>query len=81
MNPNKILLLFLIANKNRDCGFTEAALAGLASKEDFSSIKLKRSDSTAHTTEYPPFQDTMLIQIKGKLYKKYIYIRIDKKYL
>jgi supervillin len=68
---NYLLLFFLYIKKtnlfliDKDCGFTETALAGLASKEDFSNIKLKRSDSTTHNTEYPPFNDLMLIQIKG----------------
>ena len=47
--------------------FTESAIAGLAAKEDFSSVKLKRSDSSnnSHMGEYPPFKERMLIQVKG----------------
>jgi hypothetical protein len=45
--------------------FTEAALAGLASTEDFTSIRLKSSDEATYVNEYPPFKDVMLIQVKG----------------
>jgi hypothetical protein len=48
-------------------GFTEAAIAGLAAKEDFSAIKLKRARSHTHLGQYAPFNDFMLLQIKGKL--------------
>jgi hypothetical protein len=50
-----------------NAGFTQAAIAGLAAKEDFSSVKLKRSDSTSHIGDYPPFNDVMLMQIKGMI--------------
>jgi hypothetical protein len=50
-----------------NAGFTQAAIAGLAAKEDFSNVKLKRSDSTSHIGEYPPYNDVMLMQIKGMI--------------
>lgn len=53
-------------------GFTDAAKAGLAAIEDFSAIKLKQSDSEtlSHVGEVaPPFNDLMLIQIKGNSVK------------
>ncbi len=49
-------------------GFTKEAIAGLAAKEDFSLVKLKRSDSISYVGEYPPFNDLMLIQIKGMIF-------------
>ena len=45
--------------------FTESAMAGLAAKEDYTSVKLKRSDSATHMDEHPPFSDLMLLLIKG----------------
>ncbi len=54
-----------IVNKVNN-GFTEAALAGLAAKEDFTSVVLKRSESSnSYAGEFLPFSDLMLIQIKG----------------
>ena len=53
----------------KESGFTEAAIAGLAAKEDFSSIKLKRSDSSNKNAGlYPPYKELMLMQIKGRRY-------------
>ena len=51
-------------------GFTDTAKAGLAAVEDFSAIKLKQSDSEtlSHVGEVaPPYNDLMLIQVKGNL--------------
>ena len=51
-----------------NAGFTETAKAGLAAVEDFSAVKLKQSDSETlgHSGEVaPPYNDIMLIQIKG----------------
>jgi hypothetical protein len=52
----------------KENGFTETALAGLAAIEDYTSVKLKQSDTISHLGEYPPFHDLMLIQIKGRRY-------------
>ena len=52
----------------KDKGFTKAALAGLAAKEDYTSVKLKNSDYVNHFGEFPPFSSLMLIQIKGIVY-------------
>ncbi len=52
-------------------GFTETAMAGLAAVEDYTSVKLKRSNSSSHVGEFAPFSDFMLIQIKGKLILKF----------
>ncbi|KAF5297869.1 hypothetical protein FQR65_LT09894 [Abscondita terminalis] len=48
----------------KSSNFAVEALAGLASKEDFSSIALKRTSSWNST--YPPYKDLMLLQIKGR---------------
>ncbi|KAK5642159.1 hypothetical protein RI129_008326 [Pyrocoelia pectoralis] len=48
----------------KSSNFAIEALAGLASKEDFSSFALKRSSSLNST--YPPFTELMLLQIKGR---------------
>ncbi|XP_031346658.1 supervillin isoform X1 [Photinus pyralis] len=48
----------------KSSNFAIEALAGLASKEDFSSFALKRSTSLNST--YPPFTDLMLLQVKGR---------------
>ena len=53
--------------EKQDKGFTKAALAGLQATEDYTSVKLKNSDYVNHAGEYPPFNDLMLIQIKGKI--------------
>jgi hypothetical protein len=49
----------------KDNIFTESAMAGLAAKEDYTAVKLKRSDSMTHLDDFPPFLDNMLISIKG----------------
>ncbi len=54
--------------EKKDKGFTKAALAGLAAKEDYTSVKLKNSDYVNHVGEFPPFSSLMLIQIKGIVY-------------
>lgn len=48
----------------KSSNFAVEALAGLASKEDFSSVALKRSSSLNST--FPPYQDLMLLQVKGR---------------
>jgi hypothetical protein len=53
---------------NNKKGFTQEALAGLAAIEDYTSVKLKRSDSN-NVGEYAPYNDLMLIQIKGLFFE------------
>jgi hypothetical protein len=60
--------LLFKAKRKRDQGFTKAALAGLASTEDFTNIKLKTSDEATNVNEYPPYKDVMLVQVKGNLH-------------
>ena len=49
-------------------GFTKDAMAGLAAKEDYTSVKLKNSCLVNHSGEYPSFSDLMLLHIKGRRY-------------
>ncbi|XP_052827685.1 uncharacterized protein LOC106868432 isoform X3 [Octopus bimaculoides] len=54
---------------SKDAGFAEAALAGLASKENFSKIELRKTDTsnpTPGTNRYLPYKPIMLFQIKGR---------------
>lgn len=48
----------------KSSNFAVEALAGLASKEDFSSVALKRSSSW--NSAYAPYKDLMLLQVKGR---------------
>ncbi len=60
-------------------GFTEAAIAGLAAKEDFTSVVLKRSESSnSYAGEYLPFSELMLIQIKGILNDFDLFLDLNK---
>ena len=68
------MFLFLASSNiitKANAGFTDTAIAGLAAVEDFSAIKLKHSD--AETLGYngeqaSPFNELMLIQIKGNTF-------------
>ncbi|XP_008432169.1 supervillin isoform X9 [Poecilia reticulata] len=53
-------------NKNSD--YSEAALAGLASKENFSSVSLRNVNISEQTSNNSavPFKNLMLIQVKGR---------------
>ncbi|GFN99886.1 supervillin [Plakobranchus ocellatus] len=55
-------------NLARDAGFAQAALAGLASSENFKQVELRRSDSasSAHGQRLDPFNDLMLLHVKGR---------------
>ena len=51
-------------------GFAIEALAGLASKENFSKIELRKTESTGSgsgNTRHDPYLPLMLIHIKGNL--------------
>ncbi|XP_014822821.1 PREDICTED: supervillin-like isoform X1 [Poecilia mexicana] len=54
------------SNKNSD--YSEAALAGLASKENFSSVSLRNVNISEQTSNNSavPFKNLMLIQVKGR---------------
>ena len=62
------LVLFVLGSGGSKTGFTDTAIAGLAAVEDFSAIKLKHSNSETlgyDGEQASPFNDLMLIQIKG----------------
>uniref|UniRef100_A0A8C7TLK4 Supervillin a n=1 Tax=Oncorhynchus mykiss TaxID=8022 RepID=A0A8C7TLK4_ONCMY len=53
---------------NKNSGFSEVALAGLASKENFSSVNLRRvniSDQMSNNSAVP-YKKLMLLQVKGR---------------
>ncbi|KAK6961559.1 supervillin, partial [Biomphalaria glabrata] len=52
----------------KDAGFAEAALAGLASKENFKQVELRRTDSgsSVHGVALEPYKDLMLFHVKGR---------------
>lgn len=61
-----LLNLFLIVNKNS--GFSDVALAGLASKENFSSVSLRSVNVSEQSSNNSamPYKKLMLIQVKGE---------------
>lgn len=61
------LIIFLVIPANKTSEYSEAALAGLASKENFSSVNLRSiaSSEQASNNSAVPFKNIMLIQIKG----------------
>ena len=59
----------------KDNIFTESAMAGLAAKEDYTAVKLKRSDLMTHLDDFPPFLVNMLISIKGFNYNYLIKLK------
>lgn len=50
---------------SKSSSFALEALAGLASKEDFSSVLLKKCSQTPNSS-YLPYKDLMLIHVKGR---------------
>ena len=55
----------------READFAVEALAGLASKENFSKVELRKTDSSSLPASLAlrrnPFSDLMLLHIKGEL--------------
>lgn len=54
---------------SKDAGFAEAALAGLASKENFSKIELRKTDPSVPSPgghRYLPYKPLMLLHVKGR---------------
>ncbi|XP_041374450.1 supervillin-like isoform X3 [Gigantopelta aegis] len=54
---------------SKDAGFAQEALAGLASKENFSKIELRKTDEGATpgtSKRHEPFKSLMLLHIKGR---------------
>lgn len=52
---------------NQNSGFSDVALAGLASKENFSSINLRSVSISQHMSNNSavPYKKLMLLQVKG----------------
>ena len=64
--PVSSFACFFAVNKNS--GFSRVALAGLASKENFSNINLRRvsiSEPMSHNSAVP-YKKLMLLQVKGQ---------------
>lgn len=65
--PPSMFFLFIAVNKNS--GFSEVALAGLASKENFSNVNLRSvsiSEQMSNNSAVP-YKRLMLLQVKGQL--------------
>lgn len=59
---------FFLSLVSKTSEYSEAALAGLASKESFSSVSLRSVNVTEQTSNNSavPYKNLMLIQVKGK---------------
>ncbi|XP_076089117.1 uncharacterized protein LOC143059490 isoform X5 [Mytilus galloprovincialis] len=51
---------------SKGAGFAQAALAGLASTENFASVNLRRTDSMKGLNSIDPYKDLMLLHVKGR---------------
>ncbi len=53
---------------NKNSGFSEVALAGLASKENFNSVSLRSVNASEQSSNNSamPYKKIMLIQVKGE---------------
>lgn len=58
----------VVAADNKSSEYSEAALAGLASQENFSSVSLRNVATSEQTSNNSavPFKNLMLIQVKGQ---------------
>lgn len=58
----------VVAADNKSSEYSEAALAGLASQENFSSVSLRNVTTSEQTSNNSavPFKNLMLIQVKGQ---------------
>ena len=59
------MILFLVVGQT---GYAQEALAGLAAKENFAKITLRKADSTGTpggNKRNDPYTDLMLLQVKG----------------
>ena len=54
----------------------QEALAGLASTEDFSNVTLRKTDASSRSavSEYLPYNDVMLLHVKGKWVTHSVYV-------
>lgn len=65
----RFLNAFFFLLTDKASGFTEEALRGLASKEDFSRVKLKKVESSSSpVARNQPFKEKMLLLVKGQFY-------------
>ena len=65
----RVLLCVLCCAVSKTSEYSEAALAGLASKENFSSVSLRSiniSDQMSNNSAVP-YKKLMLLQVKGQL--------------
>ncbi|XP_033727899.1 supervillin-like isoform X5 [Pecten maximus] len=56
------------AQFSKEAGFAQEALAGLASKENFSKVSLRKTaeQATSGTSRLEPYKDLMLLHVKGR---------------
>lgn len=59
-----VFLRLIAVNKNS--GFSDVALAGLASKENFSNINLRSVSEQMSNNSAAPYKQLMLLQVKGQ---------------
>ena len=57
---------------NKNSGFSDVALAGLASKENFSSVNLRSVNISEQMSNNSavPYKKLMLLQVKGQYHQK-----------
>ena len=58
--------MFFFPTVSQNSGFAVEALAGLASKENFSKIELRKSDGASNNNRLEPYLPLMLLHIKGR---------------
>lgn len=65
-------LCALLAAVNKTSGFSEVALAGLASKENFSNVNLRSVNISEQMSNNSavPYKKLMLLQVKGQSTRK-----------
>lgn len=61
-------IILVLSPGTKSSEYSEAALAGLASKENFSSVSLRSANTSEQVSNNSavPFQKLMLIQVKGQ---------------
>lgn len=61
-------LLLLLSAVNKNSGFSEVALAGLASKENFTNVNLRSVNISEQMSNNSavPYKKLMLLQVKGQ---------------
>lgn len=61
------MTLYLLVAVSKEAGFAQEALAGLASKENFSKVALRKAESSTPggTGSFQPYKPLMLLHVKG----------------